>query len=288
MTQANVKDTPLKWELLIKKRGSATQGVPPGKESLTWVANTVTLLHGERDAVLVDTFLTDEHTRELVDWIVASGKNLTKIYVTHAHPDHFFGLKMLLDRFPKARAIAPAQVVKAMHDTIAPEVMANNWNRRWPGQIPEHLVTAEVLDDKEFELEGRKIVVVDTGHTDTDHTTCLHVPSIDLVIAGDAVYNGTHPFLVESNREGRRAWLAALDTIEALKPRTVIVGHGVLHPDNDPRHIEETRRYIRDFNRLDESTTTARELYDKMLELYPDRINPGSLWGSANAAKAVP
>jgi hypothetical protein len=25
-----------------------------------------------------------------------------------------------------------------------------------------------------------------------------------------------------------------------------------------------------------------------MLGLYPDRINPGSLWGSANAAKPTP
>ena len=32
-------------------------------------------------------------------------------------------------------------------------------------------------------------------------------------------------------------------------------------------------------------TTTARELYDEMLQLYPNRANPGSLWGSARAAK---
>ena len=39
------------------------------------------------------------------------------------------------------------------------------------------------------------------------------------------------------------------------------------------------------FIRLSGETSTARELYDRMLALYPDRINPGSLWGSANAAK---
>jgi hypothetical protein len=39
--------------------------------------------------------------------------------------------------------------------------------------------------------------------------------------------------------------------------------------------------------RLNEETATARELYDRMLALYPDRINPGSLWGSANAAKSL-
>jgi hypothetical protein len=51
------------------------------------------------------------------------------------------------------------------------------------------------------------------------------------------------------------------------------------------RNVEETRRYIRDFIRLNDATKTARELYDGMLELYPDRANPGSLWSSA-AAKA--
>ena len=48
----------------------------------------------------------------------------------------------------------------------------------------------------------------------------------------------------------------------------------------------ETRQYLRDFNRLVETTSNARELYDAMLQLYPDRANPGSLWGGANRAKA--
>jgi hypothetical protein len=34
-----------------------------------------------------------------------------------------------------------------------------------------------------------------------------------------------------------------------------------------------------------EATTTALELYRAMLELYPDRANPGSLWSGANVAK---
>ena len=46
------------------------------------VTNTVTLISGERDAVLVDTFLSVQHSKELVEWVAASGKNLTYIYVT--------------------------------------------------------------------------------------------------------------------------------------------------------------------------------------------------------------
>ncbi len=65
----------------------------------------------------------------------------------------------------------------------------------------------------------------------------------------------------------------------------MIAGHKVPENADDPRIIAETRQYIRDFNRLDAATTTARQLYDAMLEIYPDRVNPGSLWGAANTAK---
>jgi glyoxylase-like metal-dependent hydrolase (beta-lactamase superfamily II) len=82
----------LNWKLLTKKRGSSTQGIPPGKEDLPWVTNTVTLIYGERDAILVDTFLSEQHSKELADWVVESGHNLTAIYVTHAHGDHFLQL----------------------------------------------------------------------------------------------------------------------------------------------------------------------------------------------------
>jgi glyoxylase-like metal-dependent hydrolase (beta-lactamase superfamily II) len=282
---SNIRTSPLQWKLFIRKRASATQGVPPGKDDLKWVANTTTLIYGEQEALLVDTFLSDAHTAELAEWISATGKRLSTIYITHGHPDHFYGLKLLRDRFPSARAVALPQVVESMRRALAPDSV-EIWRRRFPAMIPDRLAAAEPLEDGTFSLEGNAIVALDIGHTDTDHTTCLHVPSIGLVVAGDAIYNGTHPYLVESDGQGLNDWLAAIDKIEALNPRAVVVGHGPLDPDNSPRHIQETRRYIQDFIRLKSETATAQELYDRMLALYPDRINPGSLWGSTNAAKA--
>lgn len=274
----------LNWKTLTKRRASSTQGLPPGKEALAWVTNTVTLIYGERDAVLVDTFLSEQQSRELVDWIAASGRNLTTVYVTHAHGDHFFGLKLLLDRFPHAKAVATAPVVAGIREQITPEFMQSFWEPRFPGQLPSELVAPQALEGDVFHLEQEELRVVRLGHTDTSGTTALHVPAIDLVVSGDCVYNDTHLYLAECDRDARHEWLGALDKIEALRPRAVVAGHGVLNPDSSPRHIQETRRYIQDFNASLAASSTHLELYERMLSLHPNRVNPGSLWGAAKAA----
>jgi glyoxylase-like metal-dependent hydrolase (beta-lactamase superfamily II) len=277
--------TDLNWHVLTIKRPGLSRDLPAGKEALMWVANSSTLISGERDAILVDTFLTIEQSQILQDWVAASGKNLTAIYITHGHGDHFFGLAPLLQRFPRAKPVATQEVVKAMHDHLSPESVENFWRRLFPGQIPDRLLAAEPLEENGLELEGHRLVAVNAGRTDTAHSTCLHVPSIGLLVGGDAVYNGIHPFLGETDRQSRREWIATLDRLESLRPRAVIAGHKLPDNDDDPRIIGETRQYLRDFNHLDEATATARQLYDAMLELYPDRANPGSLWSAANAAK---
>jgi glyoxylase-like metal-dependent hydrolase (beta-lactamase superfamily II) len=283
--QVNPKP-PLCWDVF------ATPGIPivtpdrpPGVTETYFQPMASTLIFGARDAILVDAFMTVKQADALADWVSAKGKNLTTIYITHGHGDHWFGIGTLLDRFPKAKAVATPNVVKIMRRNVSPEVLNNVWKRGFPGQIPEKIVMAEELRGN-IDLEGHELVAVELGHTDTDRTTCLHVPSIGLVVAGDAAYNDVHVFLAESNSQKRREWIAALDKIESLRPRAVVASHKRPENEDNPKIVEETRNYIRDFDRLVEATTTAQQLYGGMLGLYPNRVNPGwSLWRSARAVK---
>jgi glyoxylase-like metal-dependent hydrolase (beta-lactamase superfamily II) len=288
MTEVGTRDIPpLNWDVLVTPGiPIATSDLPPGMTQAMFQAIASTLIYGKRDAVLVDAFMTVKQADALVDWVAASGKNLTTIYITHGHGDHWFGIGALLERFPNARAVATPDVVRVMRQHASPEFLERFWKAGFPGQIPDRLVIAEELKGNVIDLEGHDLVAVELGHTDTDHTTCLNVPSVGLVVAGDAAYNDVHLYLVESNAKNRREWISALDKIESLNPSAVIAAHK--RPDNDdnPRIIEETRQYIHDFDRIAEMTTTAQELYDKMLELYPNRVNPGwALWSSARAVK---
>lgn len=278
----------LKWEVFVTPGiPIVTRDRPAGIQETFFQATASTLIHGDKDAVLVDAYLTTKQTNALADWVASKGKTLTTIYITHGHGDHWFGVGTLLERFPDARVMATPNTVKVMRENASPQALDAAWKPGFPGQIPHTLVIAEELKGNVIFLEGNELVAVELGHTDTDYTTCLHVPSIGLVVAGDAAYNDVHLYLAESNSEKRKEWIAALDKIESLHPRAVVASHKRPENEDDPKIIEETRQYIRDFDRLVATTETAQELYDKMLELYPNRVNPGwALWSSARAVKS--
>jgi glyoxylase-like metal-dependent hydrolase (beta-lactamase superfamily II) len=279
------KQAPLAWDVYVTDpEPTLDKDLPPGATQRVFSPTSATLIFGERDAVLVDALLTVAQAEALADWVAGHGRNLTAVYVTHAHGDHWFGLSVILERFPQARAFALPAVVERMRKTHTPELVAM-WQARFGGKLPETLVYPEPLADARLELEGHELVAIEVGHTDTDVTTILHVPDIGLVVAGDAAYNDVHQFLAESDHERRAEWLAALDTIAALRPRAVIAGHKRAGRADDPRIVEETRKYIRDFDEIADSAATARELYDRVLALYPDRVNPGAVWASALALK---
>ena len=278
----------LNWEVFVTPGiPIVPRDMPPGVKETYFQAIASTLIYGMRDAVLVDAFMTVKQANALGNWVAAKGKNLTTIYITHGHGDHWFGVGTLLERFPDSRAVATPDVVRVMRQHASPELLEKVWKVGFPGQIPDKLVIAEELKGSVIYLEGHELVAVELGHTDTDYTTCLNVPSIGLVVAGDAAYNDVHVYLAESNAQTRREWITALDKIESLNTRAVVASHKRPENDDNPRIIEETRQYIRDFDRLTETTATAQELYDKMLEFYPNRVNPGwALWSSVRAVKS--
>jgi glyoxylase-like metal-dependent hydrolase (beta-lactamase superfamily II) len=279
----------LQFKVYSSSRASLTRTAPPGLEELKIVPTSYTLIYGAHDAALVDVPLTSDSAREVAEQVAATGKRLKYIYITHPHGDHYFGLSVFLARFPDAKAVASKEAVAAMQNEVKREQDPSTafFTRLFRGEVPEELVVPEALEGDEMELEGERLVVVRTGHTDTDHTTTLWVPSIGLAVTGDSTYNNVHPFVGESETKALRdEWMRALEVIEGLEPRWVVSGHkDPTKDDEGPRVIEETRRYFANLERMARETGSVEEFYYSMLKLYPGRLNPGSLWGAANVLK---
>ena len=273
----------LRYKTFVTKQiPQSGRGPLPDGSTRMWSPIVSTLIIGRRDAVLIDPPLNTTQAAEVGDWIAASGRQLRQIYITHGHGDHWFGAIPLLQRFPGVTVRATEGTAKLMAAQNDPAFRADFWDRVFPGQLPAGELDVSIVDEHGFESDGVMLVPVEVGHTDTDATTMLHVPDMNLLVAGDVVYNGVHLYLTESGgATGIDEWLGALDIAESLSPATVIAGHKNPRASDDPTQIQATRRYLTDARELIESSQHAEAFYEGMLGRHPDRINPGALWGAA-------
>jgi glyoxylase-like metal-dependent hydrolase (beta-lactamase superfamily II) len=272
---------PLSYDVFVSDgpQRAGEERMPDGSP-LVWSPLSSTLISGAQDAVLVDPPFTRTQIRLVGDWVERSGRHLACIYATHGHGDHWFGTGELAKRFPGVTVYATAGTIEIMHQQ-AGQGRAQLWDRIFPGQIPETPVLAKPLPGHGFLLEGNPLVAVETGHTDTDNTTVLHVPSIGLVVAGDVAYNGVHQYILEGGHGGLQQWLHAIDRVAELRPRAVVAGHKNKDLPDDPAVLGETRQYLQDVIRLLAGKPAAREFFDQMIALYPDRLNPSPVWYGA-------
>ena len=77
-----------------------------------------------------------------------------------------------------------------------------------------------------------------------------------------------------ASRHGRLRW------ISVAARNCMNVGEYDKNKDleDDPKAIQETRRYLEDVERVIASNHDAREFDDAMIRLYPDRKNRSALW----------
>ena len=273
----------LQYDVKVSGLLPAAAPPPPNGQPPHWSPLSHTLIHGPTEAVLVDPPITVAQTAALADWIAGFGKRLAYVYITHWHADHWLGTSELVARFPGA-------VVYASPATVAPDRPVNPgrrtrgpWTTLFPGQLPAFPVPllAQPVPDGGFTVDGHPLVAVEAGHSDTDDTTVLHAPSIGLVAAGDVVYNNVHQYLAETPDGGLEGWHRALDIVDALRPAHVVAGHKDAARDDAPANIAETRRYLDDSARLLAAKPTRAEFFSAMLTMYPERVNPYTVWLSA-------
>jgi glyoxylase-like metal-dependent hydrolase (beta-lactamase superfamily II) len=257
-------------------------------ESSAFSPISCTLIHGDREAVLVDTPISISQTESLIKWIenIMPNKELAYVYITHGHGDHWFGLPLLKKRWPNLKAVATKATVEHMKRQLTPEYLDNRWLKMFPGgQIFQPQEVAQPMETDTFMIEGHTFRAIEVGHTDTVDTTILHVPDIHLVVAGDVVYGDVHQFFGEANTTAKREeWLRAIETIESLNPHTVVAGHKREGSVDGIYNIATTKEYIRAFESATKTCKSMEELYEHMQQLYPNRINPHAILAGATAA----
>ncbi|GEP20204.1 MBL fold metallo-hydrolase [Pediococcus argentinicus] len=272
----------IKYDVFTTNLPGVVPGVPSGTEDLEWFPNSSVLVYGENEAAIIDTFMTKSSNEELIKWILEHKVNLKYIYITHAHTDHFMGAGMLKTAFPSAKVIATKETKEGIQPILLPETTAQIWEHMLPGEKPNPILDIDETVDKSFFVDGSEFEIIKNGFTDTHDTTSLWIPDIKLIIAGDAVYNGVHPFLAETTLKDRENWIEVDKKLKNLNPKYVVAGHK--NPDNDdnPNILDEMIEYITDFDNLKKIISDPNEVFEKMMKKYGTKINPGSLWAAVH------
>ena len=208
--------------------------------------NSHVIASGDDAAVIDAQFLPSEAGR-LADAVDALGLHVRVLYVTHAHPDHYFGLDVLRARWPQARVVALPAVVDEIAATFAAKRAfwsANGYpDPALPTACPvlPESVAAEALDAA-LRLGELALEVLVFGAAESPLDTAVHVPALAAVVAGDLVYGPCHAWLGEHRPT---AWLAALGELARRCPEAQawLPGHG---PGGGRELLAATARYITD------------------------------------------
>ncbi|HEX7081971.1 MAG TPA: MBL fold metallo-hydrolase [Gammaproteobacteria bacterium] len=241
---------------------------------------TSTLIYGERELILIDPQFLLSEARQVVDRIEATGRTLTTIYTTHAHPDHFLGVAAIKEAFPNARYVALPEVRERI--ATAWPARRNFWYATYGDDLPSATPIMPEPIEGALTIEGHELPITGGLMGDGPGNSFVYVPALDAVVAGDIVFNASH----FSPPEDPAALFATFDRIEALDPAILVAGHQRQGAPNDPGAIDFMRTYIADFREAVASSSSGEELEAKMLEKYPDLALENLLEGAAERAFA--
>jgi glyoxylase-like metal-dependent hydrolase (beta-lactamase superfamily II) len=262
--------TKLLTALLILSGITAAQAqlqVKPIAGSENGFRSTSTLVTGEKDAVLIDAQFLIPDAQHVVDEIRKSGKHLTTVYITHWHPDHVFGSKIIQAAFPDAKFVALPATVKEIRESQEMEI--KQWKPVFKDNLADEVVIPEAFKGNAILLEGQKLEIHGPVQGDDTHNSYVYIPSIRTVVAGDVVYNGIYPWTRETNKAQRQEWVKVLDKIAALHPAVVIAGHKDPEKADDVATLVFMKDYLRYYDEVRAAAADKGAFVAKVKEKYP-------------------
>jgi glyoxylase-like metal-dependent hydrolase (beta-lactamase superfamily II) len=226
-----------------------------------------TMILGEKDMLVIDPQFSLSEAHKLAAEILESKKNLTTIYLTHPHPDHFFGIAVLKQAFPQAKILALPATANAIK--TAWPARQKFWFATYGNNIPgPDPVLPEELTTGYLTLEGEQFPV--TGPvpgSDGAGNSFVFIPSLKAVATGDIVFD--HVYFGVQKDKAREDWSKTIDQILALKPEIIVPGHEGPGAKHDASAIAFMKKYIADWDVNVAKSKSAAEMRENVLKQYP-------------------
>jgi glyoxylase-like metal-dependent hydrolase (beta-lactamase superfamily II) len=214
---------PLVKENATVKLAPHTYVIPDGNVGL--VPN-VGIVVGSRGALVIDPGLGRRNGEAVLrETRKVSPSGELFVTATHFHAEHTTGWVALV---PPGKYVGSS--IQEAEFTAEGAGQVRTFSQRSP-------ITAELLQgavgpridirfDRDYRLDlgGVHVRFVVVGPTHTRGDTVMFVEEDDVLFSGDVVM--TNSFLAATASSSMKAWLAAFDTMEPWRPKTIVPSHG--------------------------------------------------------------
>jgi len=227
------------------------------------------IVMGKTDAALIDAQWTLSNAHRVIAEIAETGKQLKTIYVTHAHPDHYFGLGVIAEAFPSAECIALPSVADMINRQFFGKL--DYWeNVIGSTNVCRKTVNIKSLKKNYFELEGERIEVIPELMGDLKYNSVVWIPSISTIYGSDVLFNQAHPFTCEVTAEERLQWIRDIERLEKMNAEVIIPGHQKPGMPFDTSTYTFMKDYLAATEEAIASTKDEGNFYYAMVQRFPE------------------
>jgi glyoxylase-like metal-dependent hydrolase (beta-lactamase superfamily II) len=227
------------------------------------------IVTGKTNAVLIDAQWTLSNAHRVIAEILETGRHLETIYITHAHPDHYFGLGTIAEAFPEARVIALPSEARLINKQFFGKI--EHWEKViGVMNVPRKTARIESLTENYFELEGKRIQIIPELMGDMRYNTVVWIPSIRTLFGSDVLFNQAHPFTCELTADERRQWIRDIERLEKLGAEVIIPGHQKPGMPFDSSSFDFTKDYLVATEEELARTNDVASFYYAMVKRFPE------------------
>ena len=220
------------------------------------------------EILVIDAQFIKPEADKVVEMLKGLEGKLTTIFVTHPHPDHYFGLETITAAFPDAKVVATADTVDAITKESQGVLAFYKSKKAFKGAfapyMPSKIVIPAPLAGDTLKVGNTELKVLTFMGAEAKIAHALHDPRSGSLFTGDIAFNKVHMWLKETPPPD---WKAALEELKKLAPQRVFPGHG---EPGGPEILDADLAYLTEFEAGIKATKDQKHLVKWMTMKFAD------------------
>jgi glyoxylase-like metal-dependent hydrolase (beta-lactamase superfamily II) len=292
---------PEKSNFSVERIGDGVYALIRNEPPSLWFNPNNVFIIGKRSVIVVDSNISSEFTQvALAALRRLTDKPISHVINTHWHEDHIIGNRVYRNAFPEVRFVGHRTTLTDLPsigasnrkgtvengpgfvdllktklergENLAGQKMTDEERRGYTSDT--NLVTSYLAESNSFEIilpsvivddrlvinnDGRKVEVLYLGRAHTAADLIVRLPKENVIISGDLI---VHPVPLVGSTSFPLEYGATLEKVLAMKPRTIIPGHGPVMHDN--AYLQSMIELLRSIKRQTEAAFDRGETLEQM------------------------